>query len=176
MKRLYYLTKNSDVAEKVSDRLHEQGITDWNFHVLSKDKADITRHHLHSTTPLQELDIVRSGERGVLAGFAVGIIVTGCMALFTSLGEHTGLQAQAATILLFSLFGAWMGGLVGVSTEHYKIRRFHEQIEAGFLLLMVDVKPSQRLQVQDVIRKFPYVRPAGEDTTVINPFAQPILQ
>jgi len=85
MKRLYYLTESIDAAEKLSERLHSEGITDWNFHVLGKDKANIVRHHLHSTTPLQELDIVRSGERGILMSLAVGIFFV--VVLFTVFGE-----------------------------------------------------------------------------------------
>ena len=175
MKRLYYLTKNVNVAEQVSYRLHEEGITDWNFHVLGKDKANLVRHHLHSTTPLQELDIIRSGERGVLAGFAVGVAVTGFVALFTQIGASMTLLMQVAIIILLSLFGAWLGGLVGVSSENYKIRRFHEDIEAGFFLLMIDVRPEQKRLLREVVDEFGDIREAGEDSTIITPFDTPAV-
>jgi len=151
MKRLYYLSNNIDVVEKLSDQLHERGITDWNFHVMGKDKANMVRHHLHTTTPLHELDIVRSGERGVLAGFAIGLLLTCYVALFTSFGATMNLLAQIASVVLFSLFGAWLGGLVGVSNENYKIRRFHKAIDAGHFLIMVDVNRFQRHEVEKVI-------------------------
>jgi hypothetical protein len=173
MKRLYYLTKNITIAERVSDRLHEEGITDWHFHVLAKDKANVVRHHLHSATPLQELDIIRSGERGILGGFLVGILAAGCMALFIATGEPMSLWLQAAVVLLFSCFGAWVGGLVGVSSENYKIRRFHDDIEAGALLIMVDVSLDQRRAGRDVIDEYDQIREAGEDSTLITPFSTP---
>ena len=174
MKRLYYLTKSINMAERVSDRLHEEGVTDWNFHVLSKDKANVIRHHLHSTNPLQELDIVRSGERGVLLGFAVGVVVTGAIAMFTHLGQQMTLLMQMAGIVLFSLFGAWLGGLVGVSSENYKIRQFHDHIEAGYFLLMIDIKLEQKHMLQQVLDEFDQLEEAGEDTTLIHPFASPV--
>lgn len=173
MKRLYYLTDNIDVAEHVSERLHDQGITDWNFHVLGRDKAKLVHHHLHSTNPLQELDIIRLGEMGVLVGFAVGILVTGYITLFTEFGATLNWMGQAGAIILFSLFGAWVGGLVGVSTENYKIRRFHRDIDEGCYLMMVDVSPDQRDAVEKVIEDFPNIRRGGEDTTFIHPFAKP---
>ncbi len=176
MKRLYYLTKNINIAQRVSDRLHEEGITDWNFHVLGKDKADVIRHQLHSTTPLQELDIIRSGERGVLAGFTFGVVATMVIAMFTSIGEYMGLLAQLATIVLFSLFGAWLGGLVGVSSENYKIRRFHDDIEAGYFLLMIDVQPHQISEVREVVVEFDQIRQSGEDSTFDNPFASAVVR
>lgn len=174
MKRLYYLTKNINVAEQVSYRLHEEGITDWNFHVLGKDKANLVRHHLHSTTPLQELDIIRSGERGVLAGFGAGVAVTAFLALFTPVGASMTLLMQIAVIILLSLFGAWLGGLIGVSSENYKIRRFHSKIEAGFFLLMIDVLPEQKRQLREVVDEFSDIHEAGEDSTIITPFDTPI--
>ena len=175
MKRLYYLTKDIDVAESVSDRLHEEGITDWHFHVLGKDKANVVQHHLHGATPLQELDIIRSGERGVMGGFLVGLIAVGVVGSMTSFGEQMTLTAQLFAIVLFSLFGAWLGGLVGVSTENYKIKRFHDDIENGEILLMVDVTPDKKRDVQDVMDEFRYVREAGEDSTMVNPFESAVL-
>ncbi len=174
MKRLYYLTKIADAAEFASDCLHENGVTDWNFHVLGKDKANVFKHHLHGTTPLHELDIIRSGERGVLLCFLVGVLMAGFFALFVSGGQIMNVAIQSLLIIvLFSLFGTWVGGLVGVSTENYKIRRFHDDIESGSLLLMIDVSPTQKAQVLDLLERIPQIRPAGEDTTTINPFAQP---
>jgi len=175
MKRLYYLSNNIDVVEKLSGKLHQKGITDWNFHVMGKDKADMVRHHVHTTTPLHELDIVRSGERGVLAGFLVGLLLTCYVALFTSFGASMGLIAQAASVVLFVMFGAWVGGLVGVSTENYKIRRFHSAIDAGNFLIMVDVKQDQRRDVEDVIDMFHDIQRAGEDSTFVSPFDRPTV-
>ena len=173
MKRLYYLSNNIDVVERLSDELHERGITDWNFHVMGKDKANMVRHHLHTTTPLHELDIVRSGERGVLAGFVVGLLITCYVALFTSFGESMGLIVQIGSVVLFSLFGAWVGGLVGVSNENYKIRRFHSAIDAGNFLIMVDVDRFQRREVENVIDMFHEIQRAGEDSIMISPFDKP---
>jgi hypothetical protein len=171
MKRLYYLTHNINAAEKVSDRLHEEGITDWHFHVLGKDKANVIRHHLHSATPLHELDIIRSGERGVMAGFCIGIGAIFTISFFASSTEHINMLAQLAIVALFSFFGAWVGGLVGVSTENHKIRRFHNEIEAGAFLLMIDVTANQKRAVRDLMDEFKQIREAGEDTTLITPFS-----
>ncbi len=172
MKRLYYLTDSIDAAEQLSDRLHDEGITDWNFHVLGKDKANIVRHHLHNTTPIQELDIIRSGERGVLLGFTIGIVMICYIAMFTALGSQLNWLSLVAGVVLFSMFGAWVGGMVGVSNENYKIRRFHRDIENGNYLLLVDVNRDQLARVESIVGRFSQVRKAGEDTTVIHPFAK----
>lgn len=175
MKRLYYLTESIDAAEKLSERLHSEGITDWNFHVLGKDKANIVKHHLHGTTPLQELDIVRSGERGILAGLAVGIVFVAILMLFTVFGEGLHWLWSLAAVMLFALFGAWLGGLVGVSTENYKIKQFHKRIEEGEYLMLIDVNGMQKTLVESIVtREFVDIRKAGEDTTFISPFAKAV--
>ena len=172
MKRLYYLTDNIDAAERLSETLHNEGITDWNFHVLGKDKANIVRHHLHSTTPIQELDIIRQGERGILFGFLAGVLLMGYVVMFTMTGSYLSWVTQVASILLFACFGAWVGGMVGVSTENYKIRRFHKDIEEGNYLLLIDVSREQQARIERITGYFSSIRKAGEDTTIILPFAK----
>jgi hypothetical protein len=68
MKRLYYLSSSIESVEQVSNDLHEKGITDWNFHIISKDEAGLYSHHLHSASLIQRTDVVRFVERGLISG------------------------------------------------------------------------------------------------------------
>ena len=54
MKRLYYLTDTLDSVSKISTNLHQDGITDWNIHVLSKDEAGLYHRHVHSAHLFQQ--------------------------------------------------------------------------------------------------------------------------
>jgi len=170
MKRLYYMTADINALEQASNTLHNEGIDDWNIHVLCKDKAALARRDLHATTPIQELDIVRSGERGALLGIAVGVIVIPVIAIFFSVGGDISPAAQLASVFVLACFGAWIGGLVGISSENYKIRRFHHDIEQGKYLLMIDIDISQRLRIEKMMAHFLLLEKSGEDSTFINPF------
>jgi hypothetical protein len=171
MKRLYYLTDNIEAAEQLSEHLHKEGITDWNFHVLGKDKANIVKHHLHSTTPLQELDIIRSGERGVITGLIIGALFVAVMVMTSNFGKDVHWLWLAAGVGFFAFFGAWVGGLIGVSTENYKIKKFHNHIKAGQYLLLIDVDVLQKHFVESIVTKqYTSIWKAGEDTTLISPF------
>ncbi len=171
MKRLYYLTDNIEAAEQLSERLHKDGITDWNFHVLGKDKANIVKHHLHSTTPLQELDIIRSGERGVITGLAVGMLFVAVMMMTSNFGQNVHWLWLAAAVGFFASFGAWVGGLIGISSVNYKIKKFHNHIEVGQYLLLIDVETLQKPLIESIVTKqFTSIWKAGEDTTFISPF------
>lgn len=170
MKRLYYITKSIDAAERLSERLKEEGIDDSHFHVLGKDKANIVRHHLRSTTPIQELDIIRSGERGVMLGITVGVLLITYISFFTTLGSDIHLFWKLAAVLLFACFGAWVGGLVGVNTENYKIKRFHRHIEQGSYLLLIDIKREEQARVMTIASAFSSIREAGMGSTIDHPF------
>lgn len=169
MKRLYYLADNLDIADDVAKALHNEGISDWNFHVLSKDEAGLYKHHLHAATPLHQRDLIRTGERGALLGFAVGMAAAVFTALLLELSSVHTLLVFGIAVILPTLFGAWLGGLVGLSLENHKIARFHRDIEAGRALLMIDVRRHHSQRIQQVMQYFA-VQPGGEDTTLIMPF------
>lgn len=169
MKRLYYLADNLDTADEVARALHDEGIRDWNFHVLSKDEAGLYKHHLHAATPLHHRDLIRTGERGALLGLVAGMSAAVFSALLLEMSSLHTVMVFAIAVVLPTLFGAWLGGLIGLSTENHKIARFHDDIEFGRALLMIDVKPVHEHRIRELMRLFA-VRESGEDTTIIMPF------
>ena len=172
MKRLYYLTDQIEVAEAASDSIHREGITDRHFHVLSHDEAGLQMHHLHPTTPLHELDVLRLGERGLLCGIAGAVVLVVLTSQYTSWFEQFGWIGVLGVTLIAMGFGTWLGGFIGVQRENYKIRRFHDAIEAGSYLLMVDVDKSDEQRVMSVLERQTGLRRAGDDTPLVLPFDQ----
>ena len=74
MKRLYYLTKSIECAEKVSNELHRKGVTDWNFHIIGKNKENLDEHHLRRASYFfHERDGYRMAERGAMIGVIAGL-------------------------------------------------------------------------------------------------------
>ncbi len=174
MRRLYYIADNLPITRAISEALHEEGITDWNFHVVAKDETGLYRHHIHSATPIHQLDIIHSGERWALCGAAIGL----ALGLVVYISNVLPFATTALTVFLFALvgglFGAWQGGVIGLSRENYKLEPYHNEIEAGRYLIMVDVHPDSRGRVREILNMgFPEVRFCGRDTTVINPFSRP---
>lgn len=71
--------------------------------------------------------------------------------------------------------GAWQGGMVGLTRESYKLAPFHDDIQSGRYLIMVDVEPDNRSQVRELINmNFPQVQRCGSSNTVINPLERPV--
>ena len=171
MRRLYYMADDLPTTRALLEALHEEGISDWHFHVVAKDGTGLYRHH---ATPIQQLDIVHTGERWALVGGVLGFGL-GMLAYLTKVlpWEATGLTVVLVTCA-GALLGAWQGGLAGLSREHYKLEPYHEDIEAGRFLMMVDVKADEQSRVHRIMNMgFPSVRYCGKDTTFINPFKSP---
>jgi len=174
MRRLYYIADDLPTTKAIAETLRDEGVTDWNFHVLAKDEGGLYRHHIHSATPIHQLDVIHTGERWAMLGAMVGL-VAGLAAYFTSAlpWAPTTLSVFLFT-LVGGLFGAWQGGMVGLSRENYKLEPFHQEIEAGRYLIMVDVKADSKARVREIMNMgFPRVRFCGKDSTFINPFKRP---
>lgn len=174
MRRLYYVAKDLETTQRISDELHAEGISNWNFHVLAKDFDGLYRHHIHSATPIHQLDFVHTGERwamtGALVCFAIGLAIH----LSGSFPWQTSMVSVVLFTVVGGLFGAWQGGMVGLTRENYKIEPFHQDIEAGRYLVMVDVSSANKARVREIMNmQFPQVEFRGRDSTLINPFKRP---
>lgn len=171
MKRLYYLTSNIDSAEQISDDMHSHGVTDWRFHVLSKDEAGLFSHHIHSANTFQRTDLIRYVERGLMCGCAVGLLFTIPLYYLQEFTFNTWLATAGFCIL----FSSWCGGIGGISQENYKIQRFHKDIEAGKYLIMVDVPKTEEELIRKVMSiRHPEASLQGHTSTYTNPFSAPL--
>ena len=137
MKCLYYLTTTLDSTRKINDDLHQAGIDDWFIHVLSKDESGLKKDKIHSSNYLEQLDILRYGIIGGIAGFAVGLIAAGYVDAAKPFGPEMPGIVYYAIIGVLTLFGAWEGGLTGIATENKNLKKFRHDIEAGKYLILI---------------------------------------
>ena len=167
MKRIYYLLDDINEAHLISDTLHENGIEDWQFHVLAKDDTEIQQHHLHKANVFQKSDLVHSGEQGALVGLAAGFY----LAIFVSPWSALSISFLLYALLALTAAGLIVGTVWGNFHENYKIFHFHNDIEDGKLLVMLDAKKDQHSLVKNLMKhEFPRVRSSGEHEWFINPF------
>ncbi len=172
MKRLYYLTDSLDSVTRIVEDLHRDGITDWHLHVLSRNEAGLFHRQIHSANMLQENDVIHSGQLGALVGGLVGLVAATLLEWWNPFGVDIPLPALIVFAGFFTMFGAWSGGLAGVTRENYKTTRFHDDLANGKHLVMVDVSREQeRLVRHQLYRYHPEACLAGEDTTLILPFS-----
>ncbi|MDX1458676.1 MAG: hypothetical protein R3276_13890 [Marinobacter sp.] len=170
MKRLFYLVDKIDDVQDISDDLHARGITDWRFHIVSKDEAGLYTHRLHRASVLDRTDLVRYVERGMLIGLVIGLSFILPAALYGGVEWPT--LAWLALGAFAVMAGGWLGGFGGISAENYRIRKFHNSIEAGKYLVMVDVPRKYAAEIeQEMLENHPEAVLGGEGSSINNPFA-----
>jgi len=169
--RLFYITNNIDSLEQITQDLKEAGVGYNEYHVLSKDEDGIARRNLHSASFVDRYDLIHSGERGLLIGLLAGLVFAFGLVIIQPFDISIGWVGFLSAIAMFSCFGAWVGGMVGLSTENYKIVDFHQDIENGKYLLMVDTtKEREQLVTELMAQKHPEAELGGIDDTITNPF------
>ncbi len=177
MRRLFYVAEHIDDVEAVYKALHEEGVSDWHLHVLAKDEAGLYTHKVHSATPFQQLDVLHTGARFALVGAGIGLVLGLVGFVLSNLGVLSlDINGYVVAGLGFVglCFGAWEGGMIGLTRENYKIERFHDDIEAGRYLLLVDVSKVQRPLVKELMNvDFPHVPYRGGTSTRLGIFERP---
>jgi len=173
MKCMYYLAPTLVSTNQISDDLHEVGVEDWYVHIKSKDGAGIKAEKLHSSNWLETKDLLRDGFIGANIGFIIGVLAAGGMMLFKPFGPNVPGIAFFFLVAVATLFGAWVGGLTGIDSENQKLKRFHDDIEAGNYLLLIYARKGTGEKIKQMMReRHPESRHVATDRQFFNPFAR----
>ncbi|MFE8072406.1 hypothetical protein QQM79_15215 [Marinobacteraceae bacterium S3BR75-40.1] len=171
MKRLFYLAPSIDSVEAISNDLHEHGVKDWRIHIVSKDEAGLYTHRLHGAGMTDKTDFVRYAERGAMAGGIFGI----CFLIPLAMSGVVALPGPAwvALFLFLMLIGGWIGGIGGISSRNYKVRRYDAAIDRGEHLVMVDASRKDIETTKQLMEKnHPEARLQSVDSRFNNPFVE----
>ena len=171
MKCLYYLAPTLESTHQVSDDLHAAGVKDFFLHVISKDESGLKQQHIHSSNYLETLDIVRDGFIGAALGFIVGLIGAAFVRFVEPVGPDLPRIVYVLIVAVLTMFGAWIGGLTGIATENNKLKRFHDDIEAGKYLILIYARKEQGPAVEALMRtRHPETELAAASSHFVNPF------
>jgi len=173
MKCMYYLAPSLVSTHQISDDLHDVGIDDWLLHIVSKDEAGLKKEKLHSSNWLETTDLLRDGFIGANFGFIGGALAAGAMMMFEPFGPDIPGVVYFFLVVVATLFGAWVGGLTGMDSENRKLRRFHDDIEAGKYLILIYAPKGKGVRVKEMMSKrHPEARHVATDRHFVNPFGR----
>ncbi len=163
MRRLYFLLPDLDTTHKVVEELLLSHVEERHIHIIAKE--GIPLGDLPQATLLQRSDFIPAVERGVALGGAAGVLA-GLTALAVA-GVVTAGGALLASGLVGAGMGAWLGGMIGVDVENTQIKKFHEAIEKGEILVLVDVPKDNVTAIQTLVKKHhPEVDFEGTEPTI----------
>ena len=76
-----------------------------------------------------------------------------------------------AVVVVFTMFGAWVGGLTGIDKENKKLSRFHDDIEEGKYLILIYAGKEKEDVIRDMMREqHTEARLVAIDRHILNPF------
>lgn len=172
MKCFYYLAPTLQSTQKISTDLQKVGVMEWFLHIIARDEAGLKREHLHSSNYLETTDILRDGLIGANIGFIIAVLAAGAVMILEPFGPNTPKVVYFFVVVVLTLFGAWVGGLTGIDKENKKLRRFHDDLEAGKYLILIYARKEQEETVRQMMREeHPEARLAAIDRHFLNPFS-----
>lgn len=150
MKRLCFLSPDIEHTRRVVGDLRDAGIPETHIYVLARH--DVELEDLPDAGP-ETNDFLPAYERGVTFGAVAGLLA----GLLAFVFPPARIAIGGGAILLTTLFGAGLGGfmsaLAGASFPSSRLSAFQDAIEAGEILVMVDVPTPEVEQYQALIRR-----------------------
>lgn len=164
-RRLYYLCPDLRSAHRLANRLLLARVEDKHMHFLGKRGTDYG--DLHEASIVQKTDIVHGAETGGVLGGLLGVGIGVALVLRPPGGIELDLVTVLVAAVTGALIGAWIASMVGTQIGNSRLKRFESAIEAGHILLMVDVPLFRVTQVRELIADHhPEIVAAGQEATV----------
>lgn len=151
MRRLYFMLPNVETTSQVVDQLLLKRIDDHHIHVVAKQGTPLG--DLPEANLLQKSDFIPAVERGLAVGGITGIFAGIAAVTFPPAGLVLGGGAILGTSLAGAGIGAWVAGMIGVDVPNSQIQRFEKAIEAGEILMMVDVPKEQVGEIETLVHQ-----------------------
>jgi len=164
-RRLYFMLPDIESARSMLNEMLLARIEVRHIHFLSK--RDSLPPDLPEATVLQKSDIVHGAQLGVGIGAIVGAVAGGLLVLFPPEGVTLKLVTVLVIALGGALFGAWASSMVASSVPNSRLKTFAREMEAGRVLMMVDV-PMRRVQeiCELVASRHPEALSGGVEPTI----------
>ncbi|PJE78713.1 hypothetical protein CI610_02348 [invertebrate metagenome] len=170
MRQHHYLLPDLEAAERLSLAIESSGVDHQHIHVIHRDRTSLEQRHLNGLSVIEESDVLHCGERGLLVGVLLAIAVG--FSLYEWLEGHP----VVAVVVFFAVvvivgFATWVGGMIGASSDNYRLAPYHDDILQGKAVVMVDLLPEEASSVIEMVAQdFNEAKYCGMSDSVDNPF------
>ena len=151
MRRIYFLVPDITTTKKIVDDLLLERIEEKHIHVIAKRGTPL--EELPEANLLQKSDFVPAVEQGVALGGATGLLAGLVAVALPPASTVIAGGVLLATTLAGAGVGSWLGGMVGMSVGNRRTKEFEDEIEAGKLLVLVDVSADRVNEIEDRVKQ-----------------------
>lgn len=164
-RRLYWVLPDLESAKKAADDLLLARVDDRHMHFLARRGIDLGE--LNEASILQKSDVRHAATVGVLSGALIGALAGWALTVFPMERLEFGGGGFVLLTLFGAVFGFFASTMVGASVPNSSLRQFKADIDAGRILLMVDVPLHQVDQMQSYfVERHPEAAWRGVDPAV----------
>ena len=151
MHRLYFLMPDTTVTHKLVNELLLSHVEERHIHVIAKEGTPM--EDLPEASLLQKSDFIPAIERGLTLGGATGLLVGLVAMTFPPAGLVIGGGAVTAIAVAGAGVGSWLASMVGVSVPSTRLKQFEVAINAGEILVLIDVKRERVDEIEELVKK-----------------------
>jgi len=167
-RRLYFVLPDVDSAKRTADDLLLARVEDRHMRFLARRGTSL--EPLHEAGYLDKTDIVHGAAVGLALGAAIGAAVGALVVVYPPEGTNPQLVAVLIGMLVGAPLGAWMASMAGAAVPNSRLRRFDGDMEAGRVLLMLDVPVDRVEELTDLmLSRHPEAVPHGQAMRYVFP-------
>jgi hypothetical protein len=165
-RRLYFILPDVDSAKRTADDLLLARVEDRHMRFLARRGTEL--EPLHEAGYLDKTDVVHGVAVGLALGAVIGALAGAAVVAYEGMSEK--LIAVLIGMLVGAPLGGWMASMAGAAVPNSRLRQFDADLEAGRVLLMVDV-PFRRVDeiTELVVSRHPEAVPRGQAIRYVFP-------
>ena len=165
-RRLFFVLPDVESAKRTADDLLLARVDDRYMRFLAKRGTEL--EPLHEASYLDKTDIVHGAAVGLALGALIGALAGAAIVAYE--GMSTRLVAVLIGMLVGAPFGGWVASMVGAAVPNSRLRQFDADMEAGRVLLMVDVPTDRVEEIRElVLSRHPEAVPRGQAMRYVFP-------
>jgi hypothetical protein len=148
-RRLFFTLPDIPTARTILNELLLARIDEAHIHFLGR--RDTLPPDLPEASFLQKTDFLHALRTGAMVGAAAGIAGSAFLWLYPPQNMVIDPVVMLVAGIVGALLGAWFSSMAGSSVANSSLRPFHDAIEAGRILLMVDVPFARVEEVRELV-------------------------
>ena len=167
-RRLYFVLPDVESARRTADDLLLARVEDRHMRFLARRGTELDP--LHEAGYLDKTDMVHGAAVGLALGAIIGALVGVMVVAYPPDGTNPQLVSVLIGMLIGAPLGAWMASMAGAAVPNSRLRQFQADIDAGRVLMMVDVPFGRVDEITElVVSRHPEVLPRGQAIRYVFP-------
>ncbi|ACV27010.1 hypothetical protein [Kangiella koreensis] len=169
MSRLLYRCDNLAEIENTYKDLRDAGVEDAHLHVIAKQDGQLLRRGLNAANTWYKTDILNGWSKGVRYGLAAGILASLIFAASEVFSGYYGFWGILTTLVVFTAFGTWLGGFIGLQTKNHALKDFYHFVDEGEYLLLIDLSLAEAKHIKTVLQYHPNLKLVSDEVETTIP-------